>query len=205
MTFLLHLNTMNSTQLAYTTFFENDYNYFIFISINRIKVNIKIQIADIPRQYIMTKDNVGVHIDSVLYYHVIDPYVTTFLVENVHKALIERTQTTLRQIMGMRSLQDSIENRETIQHEIQGIIAAPAQSWGVKIESILIKDLQFSAELVETLSAAAKSKRLGESKIIQAQAEVESAKLMREASDILVRSCILSTIIFIYFYLPLCV
>ncbi|KAJ1540002.1 hypothetical protein HK405_012167, partial [Cladochytrium tenue] len=61
----------------------------------------------------------------------------------------------------------------------------PARAWGVKIESILIKDMQFSKELQETLSAAAKQKRIGESKVIIAQAEVESAKLMREASDIL--------------------
>ncbi|KAJ3081396.1 hypothetical protein HK102_002365 [Quaeritorhiza haematococci] len=149
------------------------------------QVDIKLQIEDIPRQYVMTKDNVGINIDSVLYWHITDPYVSTYLVQNVRKALIERTQTTLRHILGTRTLQDCIENRDTLAHEIQHIIEGPAQSWGVKIESILIKDLQFSQELVDTLSAAAKAKRVGESKVIAAQAEVEAAKLMREASDIL--------------------
>ncbi|KAI8835742.1 hypothetical protein BC829DRAFT_493533 [Chytridium lagenaria] len=148
-------------------------------------VEIKIQIEDIPRQVVMSKDNVLIDIDSVLFWEVVEPYTATFLVADIRKAIVERTQTTLRHIFGSRSLQDCIENRDTIAHEIQDIIAEPAKSWGVKIESMLIKDLQFSAELQETLSSAAKQKRIGESKIIIAKAEVESAKLMREASDIL--------------------
>ncbi|KAJ3283656.1 hypothetical protein BCR33DRAFT_835673 [Rhizoclosmatium globosum] len=148
-------------------------------------VDIKIQIEDIPSQVIMTKDNVNVLIDSVIFWEIVDPYTATFLVSNVRAALVERTQTTLRHIMGTKTLQESLEHREEIAHEIQAIIDEPARSWGVKIESMLIKDLQFSKELQETLSAAAKQKRIGESKIILAKAEVESAKLMREAADIL--------------------
>ncbi|KNC99341.1 uncharacterized protein SPPG_05588 [Spizellomyces punctatus DAOM BR117] len=148
-------------------------------------LDIKIQVEDIPTQSVMSKDNVMVMIDSVLYWHIIDPYTAAFLVNNVRKALTERTQTTLRQIIGSRTIQDCVEQRESIAHEIQLIVEGPASTWGVKIESILIKDMQFSTELQETLSSAAKQQRLGESKIIAAKAEVESAKLMREASDIL--------------------
>ncbi|TPX64659.1 hypothetical protein SpCBS45565_g05714 [Spizellomyces sp. 'palustris'] len=148
-------------------------------------LDIKIQVEDIPTQSVMSKDNVMVMIDSVLYWHIIDPYTAAFLVNNVRKALTERTQTTLRQIIGSRTIQDCVEQRESIAHEIQLIVEGPASTWGVKIESILIKDMQFSNELQETLSSAAKQQRLGESKVIAAKAEVESAKLMREASDIL--------------------
>jgi erythrocyte band 7 integral membrane protein len=100
-------------------------------------------------------------------------------------ALIERTQATLRQTLGIRTLQEIIENRESIGHEIERQITEPAASWGVVVESILIKDMIFEPELQATLSAAAKQQRIGESKVIAAQAEVEAAKLMREASDIL--------------------
>ncbi|KAJ1561830.1 hypothetical protein HK096_003184 [Nowakowskiella sp. JEL0078] len=155
-------------------------------------VDVKIQVQDIAQQYVMSKDNVHVRIDSVLYWHIVDPYVATFNVADVKKALMERTQTTLRHIIGTRTLQDAIENRNTIAEEILHIIDIPAKTWGVKIEqltlwlkSILIKDLLFSQDLQETLSSAAKQKRVGESKVIAAQAEVEAAKLMREASDIL--------------------
>ncbi|KAF9901270.1 hypothetical protein BX616_002319 [Lobosporangium transversale] len=150
-----------------------------------IKVDIKIQIADIPRQVIMTKDNVNVHIDSVLYWHVINPSQSVFGVTNVESALIERTQTTLRHILGMRVLQELIENREAIGEEIQEVIDTPARVWGVKVESVLIKDITFSRELQEALSSAAQAKRMAESKVIGAQAEVDSAKLMRAAADIL--------------------
>jgi regulator of protease activity HflC (stomatin/prohibitin superfamily) len=148
-------------------------------------VSIKLQIIDMPRQAITTKDNVGVSIDSVVYWHIVDPYTASFLVSNIQQALIERTQATLRQVLGMKTLQEIIENRESIGHQIEGLIAGPASSWGISIESILIKDMIFEKELQETLSAAAKSKRLGESKVIAAQAFVDAARLMREASDIL--------------------
>jgi len=148
-------------------------------------INIKLRLEDIPAQVITTKDNVTVIIDSVLYWHIIDPFMATYLVEEVGRALIERAQTTLRQIMGKRTLQEAIEHRETIAEEIEGIIGKSAKAWGVIVESILIKDLKFSLDLQENLSAAAKQKRIGESKIIAAQAEVDSAKLFREAADIL--------------------
>ncbi|KAG0055762.1 hypothetical protein BGZ83_007487 [Gryganskiella cystojenkinii] len=149
------------------------------------KVDIKIQLAEIPRQVIMTKDNVNVNIESVIYYNCISPEQYTFGVADARSALIERTQTTLRHILGMRVLQELIENREAIGEEIQEVIDAPARAWGIKVESVLIKDITFSKELQESLSSAAQAKRLAESKVIGAQAEVDSAKLMRAAADIL--------------------
>jgi len=149
------------------------------------KVDIKIQIAEIPKQAIMTKDNVSVQIDSVLYWHIIDPYQALYGINDVKKALIERTQTTLRHILGARVLQDCIENREAISFEIAEVIEPAAKTWGIKVESILIKDIQFSRELQESLSSAAQQKRIGESKVIAAQAEVQAAQLMREAANVL--------------------
>ncbi|KAI9272487.1 hypothetical protein BY458DRAFT_508918 [Sporodiniella umbellata] len=149
------------------------------------RIDVKIQIADIPRQYIMTKDNVTVKIDSVLYWHIVDPYQAEYGVYDIKKALMERTQTTLRHIFGGKVLQECVENREYIAQEVQEITSGIAAEWGVKIESILIKDFSFSKDLQESLSAAAQAKRTGQSKVITARAEVEAAKLMREAADIL--------------------
>ncbi|CAB4388616.1 uncharacterized protein OCT59_007245 [Rhizophagus irregularis] len=150
-----------------------------------LRVDIKIQITEIPHQFIMTKDNVYVQIYSVIYWHVINPYKSVFGIADVRKALIERTQTTLRHTLGTRVLQDCIENREAIAYEIKEIIDEPASNWGVKVESILIKDIEFSRELQESLSSAAQAKRIGESKVIAAQAEVDAAKLMRQAAELL--------------------
>ena len=148
-------------------------------------VEVALQIMEVPQQVCMTKDNVNVHINSVIYYHVTNPYKATFGISNIRTALTERTQTTLRHVLGARVLQDVIERREEVAMSIQEIIEETAAEWGVKVESILIKDINFSRELQESLSMAAQSKRIGESKVIVARAEVESAKLMRNAADIL--------------------
>lgn len=150
-----------------------------------ITVDVKIQIVEVPRQVCMTKDNVTVHLTSVIYYHIISPHRAAFGIANVRQALIERTQTTLRHVVGARVLQDVIERREEIAQSIGEIIEDVASGWGVQVESMLIKDMIFSNDLQEALSMAAQSKRIGESKVIAARAEVESAKLMRQAADIL--------------------
>jgi erythrocyte band 7 integral membrane protein len=98
---------------------------------------------------------------------------------------LHSTMTTLRHILGLKVLQDAIENREAISAEIQDVIEPSAKIWGVKIESILIKDIMFSPELQASLSSAAQAKRLGESRVIAAKAEVDAAKLMRDAANIL--------------------
>jgi regulator of protease activity HflC (stomatin/prohibitin superfamily) len=149
------------------------------------KVDVKIQMTPVPRQVVMTKDNVTLTIDSALYWHIVDPFVAIYHVENVYMALLERTMTTLRDTIGAHTLQNVIENREALAAEIKRIIEGTSRSWGVVVESILIKDMSFSEELQKTLAAAAKQKRLGESKVITAKAEVQAARLMREASDIL--------------------
>lgn len=133
----------------------------------------------------MTKDNVTLNLTSVIYYHIISPHKAAFGISNVRQALVERTQTTLRHVVGARVLQDVIERREEIAQSIGEIIEDVAGGWGVQVESMLIKDIIFSNDLQDSLSMAAQSKRIGESKVIAARAEVESAKLMRQAADIL--------------------
>ncbi|KAL1877592.1 hypothetical protein VTK73DRAFT_8501 [Phialemonium thermophilum] len=150
-----------------------------------IQVDVKIQIVEVPKQVCMTQDNVSLQLTSVIYYHIVAPHKAAFGIANVRQALIERTQTTLRHVVGARVLQDVIERREEIAKSIGEIIEEVAAGWGVQVESMLIKDIIFSQELQDSLSMAAQSKRIGESKIIAAKAEVESAKLMRQAADIL--------------------
>lgn len=80
----------------------------------------------------------SVHIDSILYWHVINPYLATYGIADVRQALVERTKTTLRQVLGARVLQEIIENRELLAQEIQNIIDVPAHQWGVTVSE---KDL----------------------------------------------------------------
>ncbi|KAF1800069.1 hypothetical protein V8B55DRAFT_1544096 [Mucor lusitanicus] len=149
------------------------------------KIDITIQVTEIPKQDVITKDNVSVNLESVIYWHVVDPYQAVYGVSDVNHALIERASTSLRDVCGGHSVQDLIENREAISEELQEIIGPIAKSWGVKIESTLVKDITLSQHLQESLSSAAQAKRLGESRVITSKAEVEAAKLMRDAADIL--------------------
>jgi erythrocyte band 7 integral membrane protein len=133
----------------------------------------------------MTKDNVSLYLTSVIYYRITSPHKAAFGISNIRQALVERTQTTLRHVVGARILQDVIERREELAQDIKGIVDEVATHWGCEVESMLVKDIIFSQELQESLSMAAQSKRTGEAKVIAARAEVESAKLMRQAADIL--------------------
>ncbi|KAL6449763.1 hypothetical protein SBY92_000664 [Candida maltosa Xu316] len=144
------------------------------------KVSIKINIREIPAQRCFTKDNVSVTITSVVYYNILDPMKAIFNISNIHEAIIERTQTTLRDVIGGRSLQDVVEKREEIAEAIEEIISKTASDWGVNIENLTLAD-----KVMASLSMATEAKRLGEAKIISAKADIESAKLMRRASQIL--------------------
>jgi len=155
------------------------------LSENVKQVDVKIQITAVPRQTVMTKDNVNVQIDSVIYWHVTNPYKAAFGITDVRMALVERAQTTLRQVVGSRVLQSVITERDSVALEIEEIVETVCEKWGVAIESILVKDILFSEELQQSLSSAAQQKRIGESKVIASRAEVDAAKLMREAADIL--------------------
>jgi len=155
------------------------------LSEHLIQVEVKIQIVEVPKQVCMTKDNVSLFLTSVIYYRITSPHKAAFGISNIRQALVERTQTTLRQVIGARILQDVIERREEIAQDIRVIVEEVAVGWGVEVESMLVKDLIFSEELQDSLSMAAQSKRTGEAKVIAARAEVEAAKLMRQAADIL--------------------
>jgi erythrocyte band 7 integral membrane protein len=150
-----------------------------------IAIDVKIQIVEVPKQVCMTKDNVSLYLTSVIYYRITSPHKAAFGISNIRQALVERTQTTLRHVVGARILQDVIERREELAQDIKGIVDEVATHWGCEVESMLVKDIIFSQELQESLSMAAQSKRTGEAKVIAARAEVESAKLMRQAADIL--------------------
>lgn len=164
---------------------EPGLNYVNTWSEKLIRVNIKTNIREIPAQSCFTRDNVSVTITSVVYYNIVDPQRAIFSIDNIHEAIVERTQTTLRDVIGNRILQDVVEKREEIAESIEQIIAKTAFDWGVNVESILIKDLQLPPSVQSSLSKAAEARRVGEAKIINAKAEVESARQMRKASDIL--------------------
>merc|ERR1712072_966156 len=100
---------------------------------NLSTINIQIQVVNVPQQSVMTKDNVQVSIDSVIYYHVRNPYKAAFGIADVRMALIERAQSTLRHVVGARQLQSLVTEREEIAREIEEIVEQFADNWGVAV------------------------------------------------------------------------
>ncbi|BGP53461.1 hypothetical protein JCM8202v2_001020 [Rhodotorula sphaerocarpa] len=148
-------------------------------------IEVRIQVVELPLQSILTKDNLQAQIESVIVWQVTNPYRAAFGVSDVRRALIERAQTTLRDVVGGRNLQSVLTEREAVAAEIEEIVEHVSEKWGVRVESILIKDIVIPPELQSSLSAAAQQRRLGEAKVLAASAEVDAARLMREAADIL--------------------
>ena len=143
------------------------------------------RVVDLAKQSLLTKDNVSVTLDAILYYKVVDVYKASFEVENMELAIREITRTTLKDVFGHVTLQEAFEQREKISEKIRDILDPITMTWGADVTRVLIQEILLSADLQKGLSSAATAKRSAEGKIIEAQANVDSAKLMREASDVL--------------------
>lgn len=143
------------------------------------------RIMDIRRQVCMTRDNIAVIVDAVVYYQVEDTYKSLFSVYNLPFSLTELSRTSLRDVFGMVTLQESLEDRDKVAERLKVLMDEATANWGVDVTRCLIQEILFTEDLQRSLATAATAKRLAESKIIGAQADVQSARLMRSAADLL--------------------
>jgi erythrocyte band 7 integral membrane protein len=143
------------------------------------------QIMDIRRQLCMTKDNITVIVDAVVYYQIEDSYKSMFSVYDLPFSIMELCRTGLRDVFGMVTLQEALEDRDKLAEHLQIHMDEATLTWGVDVTRCLIQEILFTEDLQKSLSTAATAKRLAESKIIGAQADVHAAKLMRNAADLL--------------------
>lgn len=150
-----------------------------------IKVNCKLQIIHLHKQIVLSKDNITLFLDASVYYKVIDPKKATYTVKDIPTAVSNLTFSTLRNTCGQHVLQELLEKRDEVSKHIQDYVDEHAHVWGVKVENIFIKDINLSPDMQYALSSAAKERRLADSKIINAKADVEAAKLMKVASQLL--------------------
>lgn len=147
--------------------------------------DIRERVIDLSKQSLLTKDNVSIMLDAILYFKVTDVYKAAFEVENMQLAIKEITRTTLKDVFGHVTLQEAFEQRENISTKIRDILDPITLTWGADVTRVLIQEILLAQDLARGLSSAATAKRTAEGKIIEAQANVDSAKLMREASDVL--------------------
>jgi regulator of protease activity HflC (stomatin/prohibitin superfamily) len=149
------------------------------------KVNLRTVVMDVPPQDIITRDNVSVKVNAVIYFRIIKPENAILEVEDYYYATSQLAQTTLRSILGQFELDDLLSNREKINDELQEIIDKQTDPWGVKVSSVEMKHVDLPAEMQRAMAKQAEAERERRAKIIHAEGEMQSAEKLSEASEIM--------------------
>lgn len=150
-------------------------------------VDLRIHTVDVPRQKIITKDNVEVSVDAVVYYRVADPVKAVMTVQNYHYAVTMLAQTTLRDVVGQSDLDELLTKREEINKRLQRILDELTDPWGIKVTAVTIREVVLPETMVRAMARQAEAERWRRAKIIEAEGERQAAKVLAEAAEIYVR------------------
>jgi len=149
------------------------------------KVDIRVKAVDVPDQKAITKDNVSVTINAVIYYKVSDAAKAIIEVENFYYAVSQLAQTTMRNIAGEVSLDELLGERDKVSNRIREIVDKETDPWGIKVNSVDLKDINLPPEMERTIAKQAEAEREKRAVIIKAEGEVASAENMAKAAGIL--------------------
>ena len=149
------------------------------------KVDIRTKAVDVPEQEAITKDNVSVKINAVLYYKVFDASKAILAVENFRYAVSQLAQTTMRNTVGAVSLDELLGEREKISTEICKVIDEATDPWGIKVENVELKDISLPEEMKRVIAKAAEAEREKAAVITKAQGEVEASQNLAKAAEIM--------------------
>ncbi|PLX66467.1 MAG: hypothetical protein C0602_12485 [Denitrovibrio sp.] len=153
-----------------------------------VKVNLRTIVMDVPPQDVITKDNVSVKVNAVLYFRAIEPEKTVLEVDDYIYATSQLSQTTLRSILGQFELDDLLSERETINQRLQGVIDSQTDPWGVKISAVEIKHIDLPQEMQKAMAKQADAERERRAKVIAAEGELQASHKLHEASVIMAQS-----------------
>lgn len=158
--------------------------FFIIPWLERMQVvDLRTVTLDVPPQDCITRDNVTVRVNAVVYYRVLDPIKATVQIRNYNQATIQIAQTTLRSVVGQVELDELLSERERINNELQTIIDQETDPWGVKISIVEIKDVELPAQMQRVMARQAEADRERRAKIIHAEGELQAAVQLRQAAE----------------------
>jgi regulator of protease activity HflC (stomatin/prohibitin superfamily) len=146
------------------------------------RVSLRLVAQDVPSQDVITRDNVSVHVNAVLYFRVIDPMKAVLEVENYLYATGQLAQTTLRSILGQAELDELLSERETVNHRLQQVIDQQTDPWGIKVSLVEVKHVDLPEHMKRAMAKQAESERERRAKIIHAAGEYEAAEKLRDAA-----------------------
>ncbi|MCZ6777161.1 MAG: slipin family protein [Ignavibacteria bacterium] len=150
-----------------------------------VRVSLRTVVMDVEPQDVITKDNVSIKVNAVVYFRVVHPDKAIVDVENYHFATSQLSQTTLRSILGQSELDELLAEREKINRQLQRIIDEQTEPWGIKISNVEVKHVDLPAEMQRAMAKQAEAERDRRAKVIHAEGEFQAAKKLSEASQVM--------------------
>ena len=150
-----------------------------------IKMDLRVVTLDVPRQEMMTKDNVPVTVDAVVYFRVVNPEAAVVKVENFSKATYLVAQTTLRSVLGQHELDELLSQRDRINQQLQRIIDQTTEPWGIKVSLMEVRDVILPDTMKRAMAKQAETERERRAKVINAEGEYQAAAKLAQAGDVI--------------------
>ncbi|MDQ6616200.1 MAG: slipin family protein [Actinomycetota bacterium] len=153
-----------------------------------VKVNLRVEVVDIPPQAVITQDNVTIQVDAVVYFQVVDPVQAIIGVDNFRFASQRIAMTSLRSIIGRHELDDLLAHRDNINNELRETIAKSTSHWGVEVRQVEVRDITLPPELLRAMARQAEAERERRAKVIAATAELQASEELSQAAHTLASS-----------------
>lgn len=173
------------TMGRYTSTIEPGWRFIIPIFQSLRKVDMRLRAVDVPPQDAITKDNVSVKVNAVIYYKIINPAKAIIDVENIHYAVFQLAQTSMRNIAGEVTLDELLSQRKDISNRIEQIVDTATDPWGVEVTAVELKDINLPPDMVRTIGKQAEAERERRAVIINSEGEVAAAQNLTKAAQLL--------------------
>ena len=152
-----------------------------------VRVDLRTIVMDVPSQDVISRDNVSVKVNAVIYFRVIDPQKAIIQVENFFEATSQLAQTTLRAVLGKHELDEMLAERDKLNLDVQQILDSQTDAWGIKVANVEIKHVDIDVSMVRAIAQQAEAERARRAKVIHAEGELQAAEKLLEAAQMLAR------------------
>ncbi len=153
-----------------------------------VRMDLRTRVLDVPPQDVISKDNVSVKVNAVVYFRVLDPEKAVIQVEQFETATSQFAQTTLRSVLGQHDLDQMLAEREKLNGDVQRILDERTDAWGIKVSNVELKHIDLNENMIRAIAKQAEAERLRRAKIIDAEGELQAAERLAQAGEILSKS-----------------
>src|SRR5262249_3810049 len=152
-----------------------------------VRMDLRTRVLDVPPQDVISRDNVSVKVNAVVYFRVLDPEKAVIQVEQFEMATRQFAQTTLRSVLGQHDLDQMLAEREKLNGEVQRILDERTDAWGIKVSNVELKHIDLNETMIRAIAKQAEAERLRRAKIIDAEGELQAAERLAQAGEILAK------------------